>query len=377
MEKKKISALKRRRRLIFLLTILGLVFISCWFIFRKKDYTIEYELDNYHITEAFNKEKDYYSFIIKKGEKEYHTILPNSNFISKKLIYKIEELETTEETCVKLYSNKLRFTPLCRKENEQVSYHLVSSEMKQKLGEVFEKIPTTEEDTYKQIKIYNLLYQDYYIWNYRGFIHISDSKQEEINLFTKDIYDPKLVTQVKDYLFIPDYNRDHYFEKVTLINRKTGKQETWNLKNPIYFDSIILGVHEDSIYLVDKHEKIEWSLTPESKEQKKVGSESKIGLTFDGEWKEVSLTKLMNQDNTFSGLYPITYEINNGLYAKMNNASILLSKENVSKLVLQVSDGVFYLDKDTLMKYTDKYGCIKIMNYFEWNFNSNHVIYIF
>jgi len=93
MEKKKISALKRRRRLIFLLTILGLVFISCWFIFRKKDYTIEYELDNYHITEAFNKEKDYYSFIIKKGEKEYHTILPNSNFISKKLIYKIEELE--------------------------------------------------------------------------------------------------------------------------------------------------------------------------------------------------------------------------------------------------------------------------------------------
>ncbi len=85
----------------------------------------------------------------------------------------------------------------------------------------------------------------------------------------------------------------------------------------------------------------------------------------------------MNQDKTFSGLYPITYEINNGLYAKMNNASILLSKENVSKLVLQVSDGVFYLDKDTLMKYTDKYGCIKIMNYFEWNFNSNHVIYIF
>jgi len=375
MEAKK-SNRKKRRRLIALLSIFVLCIFIFWVMFRKKDYTLEYKLEDYQIKETFNKEKDYYTFEIKQGEQVFYTVVPNSHFISKKLIYKIETLETEEETCIKIHSNKLRFSPLCQQENTQLSYHLVSEEMKNLLKENNKEIPVTKE-TYNQIEINSLLYNDYYIWNYRGFYHIKEGTTETINLFEKDIYEPKLLAKVGDYLFIPDYNANYYFEKVTLLNRKTGRQETWNLKEPIYFESVVLGEKDGFLYIVDKHEKVEWKINPKKKTMEKIGTESKGGTTYQNEFIDISMTKLINQDNTFTGIFPVEYKIENGLWAIGNNTKILLRKESPNKIVATLEDGVFYLEKDTLYTYQEEFGEVKIMNYFEWNFNSNNVIFIF
>ena len=87
---------------------------------------MEYIKDDYHITENYEKEKDYYHFKIVKDDLSYTISLANQNFISKKLIKHIETFTVEDETCIKVTSNKLRFYPLCLKNNEQISYHLVS-----------------------------------------------------------------------------------------------------------------------------------------------------------------------------------------------------------------------------------------------------------
>lgn len=370
------SNIKKRRRLIAIVCIfLILIFIS-WLIFRKKDYTIEYEKNDYKIKETYNKEKDYYSFLISKGEKTYYTILPNSHFLSKKLIYEITTLETEEENCIKIFSNKLRFSPLCQKENTQISYHLVSEEMKEKLQEKEKEIPL-QKDVYNQIEINTLLYNDYYIWNYRGFYHLKNDTKETISLFEKDIYEPKLLAKVEDYLFIPDYNSEYFFEKVTLLNRKTGKQEIWKLKEPIYFDSIILGELDGFLYLVDKHEKVEWKINPKKKTMEKIGNEKDGGTTYQNKWIDVSMTKLLNNDYTFKGIYPMEYKIENGLKAKIENQEILLKEQSPTKIITTLEKGVFYLQDDILYTYQEEYGEVQIMKFFEWNFNSTNVIFIF
>jgi len=374
---KKSSEIKRRRRLCFLLIVICLVLVILWLIFRKKDYEITYEIDHYQITESYVKEEDYYNFSIVKNNIQYQTIIPNSNFLSKKLIYKIEEFQDESTSCIRIYSNKLRFYPLCILENQMISPHLTEEEMKKNLG--IEKIPTSSLlEEYQKLKIYNFLHHDYYVWNYRGFYHITENKKEEMNLFQKDIYSPKLIAQVGDNLWVPDYNENFFFTKAIVINRLTGKQEIWNLSTPIYFDSVILGSYEDSIYIVDKHEKIEWKITPKEKKQEIVGSESKEGITYQGKWENVSLRKLMNQDYTFQKLKPIWYEnATDGLYKIFLETKVKIRKNPISKIVYRNEDGVFYLVEDTLYKYTEEYGEVKIMSFFEWNFNSDNVIFIF
>lgn len=367
--------IKKRRHHVMLVLLLIIWIILMFLIFRKKDYTIKYEKDGYQIEETYNKDQEYYSFIIKKENEEYQTIIENK-FMKKKIITKIDTYEEELETCIKISSNKIRFIPLCKNKEEQISHHLVNDKMKEHLKEYY-KIANEQEETYNNLTIYNHLFQDYYIWNYQGFNHINKETKENIKLFEKDIYEPKLLTKVEEYLFIPDYNENYFFKKVTLLNTKTKKQETWELENPIYFDSTILGVQDSSIYLVDKHEKIEWKITPKKKKIEKIGTESKGGKTWNETWVDVSMNKLINQENTFKKTKIIEYKIENGVYQTFLQHQIKIKEKKPDKLIESKENMVFYLDKDVLYVYENDYGEVKLLKNFEWNFNSSNVIFIF
>ena len=58
--------IKKRRHHVMLVLLLIIWIILMFLIFRKKDYTIKYEKDGYQIEETYNKDQEYYSFIIKK-----------------------------------------------------------------------------------------------------------------------------------------------------------------------------------------------------------------------------------------------------------------------------------------------------------------------
>ncbi len=374
MTKKEIQKIKRIRRLVALLIIIVLLVFLLWFFFRKKDFSIEYQINDFLIEETYHKNENTYLFTIKNENQEYHTLLTNVNFFSKKVISKIEKLETEGQTCLRITSSKTKMNPLCMKNNEQVSLYLTSDKMKENFT-----IPTEEsnEDAYHQINIFSYQHHNYYIWNYRGFYHLNESNKEEMNLFSKDIYDAKLITKTSDYLWVPNYNEEFYFKSCYIINQKTGKQEVWNLKEPIYFDSVVLGVYEDEIYLVDKHEKIEWKLNPKKKTMEKIGSESKGGVTYNKGFIDVSMTKLMNQENSFKEIFPMDYEMNNGIYETFYEYKIKIRQANPTKIIQKNEEEVFYLVDNTLYSFNDTFGEIKLLDYFEWHFNNENVIFIF
>lgn len=334
---------------------------------------MEYIKDDYHITENFEKEKDYYHFKIVKDDLSYTISLANQNFISKKLIKHIETFTAEDETCIKVTSNKLRFYPLCLKNNEQISYHLVSEEMKKNFTySQKEQI----NDTYQNITIKDYNYQDYYIWNYHGFYHLSNEKKENITLFAKDIYEPKLLYQVDNFLFIPNYDNNYYFTSAYILNMKDGTYEEWSLKEKIYFDSVILGAHDKEIYLVDKHEKKEWTINPSKKKIKLIAESNEKGLTYQKGFQKVMMTKLTTQNYYFTGLNVFEYQIDNGLYKSNLFGKEKILMESPKVIVGQKDDTVYYLKDDKLYMNNPFYGEVLLMSYFEWNFNYQNVIFI-
>lgn len=372
-----IKKIKKRRRFFAFCFFLFICFLICFFAFQKKDYFITYQIQDFQVEERYYKEKNYYDFLISKNDQVYFTVQLNRYFSSKKIIYDIQEFTTDTETCIQLSSNKIRFLPLCRKNNEQISVHLVSEEMLEKLNYQVPSFGETVSIDAYNIHVSNYLYHDFYIWNYHGFYHLSNNGTEEISLFQKDIYSPSLITQVDRFLFIPDYDANYYFEKVYLLDMATGNIETWKLSEQIYFDSIVLGIYEDDLYLVDKHEKKEWKINVSSKKLEQVGSESQGGVTYQNEFVNVTMNRLLYQDSSFQGVFPITYLVENGLYYIYNDLKIKLLEEPPSHLITYNEDWIYYLKDDSLYAYSLEYGEILLMKYFEWNFNYSNVIFLY
>ena len=371
------AKIKQRRRLALLLIIILIIALVLFFLFRRKDYTVTYSVNDYEITESYHKEEDYYSFIIKKGETERFAIVYNQHFSSKKNIEQITEYQTETESCITISSNKVRIEPLCTKEETQISYHLVSDEMKEKLGVTSETKEDTILTTYNNINVYHYRNHNYYIWNYRGFYHINENTTENIQLFDKDIYNPTLITQVNDILVIPDYNADYYFDKVILLDMNTGRTTTWTLETSIYFDSAVLGVYQGELYIIDKHEKTEWQLNIAKQKQERVGTEQKGGKIYDHEWTNVTMNRLLYQENTFKGTTILEYNIKeDGLYAIFDNHQMKIRESAPSKILSNTDNTVYYLVNDNVYSYNKEEGEKLLLNYFEWNFNSENVIFI-
>ncbi len=373
MDTKELKIIKQKRRFYLLCFVLILLFIGAFNLFKTKSYTKNYNINDVGVEESYDKLKKSYFFKFNYEDKSLGWAIVKNYSWKKKLIKKIDVFKTDKETCLIIDSDNLSFYPLCYDDEGQFSYLLASDEMKAN----FSKIGNREEMEpikYNDITIYDYYYHDFYIWNYRGFDHLSLEKNEKINLFNEDVYDPKLIIQTKDYLLVPNYEANYYFSKVYLINSRNGKVINWDFKKQIYFDSKLLGVFDNVIYLLDNKEKIEWKINLEKRKIEKIGTQNKQGLFYDNGWVRMSLNKIL-ENNEFKGVNTIDYVSDQKLKALILDQEITLVNEDV-KIVATQNNKVFYLIKDNLYEYNFDIGQVKLLNKFEWNFN-NQNIFIF
>ena len=157
---------------------------------------------------------------------------------------------------------------------------------------------------------------------------------------------------------------------------KDGSYEEWQLKEKIYFDSVILGVYDKELYLVDKHEKKEWTINPSKKKIKLIAESNEKGLTYQNGFQKVMMTKLTTQDYYFTGFNVFEYQIDNGLYKSNLFGKEKILNESPKVIVGQKDDTVYYLKEDKLYMNSPFYGEVLLMSYFEWNFNYQNVIFI-
>ena len=182
--------------LVILVFVVLIVFLMS--IFKNKSYSIEYNIDDFKINENYDNNEKLYYYEIKYKDNLYNFVQESKYIKDKKLINKVENYEDEEYICIKIKSEYFEYVPLCSKENENIDYHLVSDNLKEKL-----KI---EEKEAKEEKVENYtIYSESHVlvWSYKGFNSIRGNKIKFIKLFNRDIYNLPLATKVNNYLVIP------------------------------------------------------------------------------------------------------------------------------------------------------------------------------
>lgn len=367
--------LKKKRLLQIVLVITILIIILIFNLVKRKNYEVEYTIDGYNVVENFNQKL--YTFRISNEDNSF-SFLENIKYVKKhRLINNIEEIKLDNEYCLIIKSDYFTYNPLCVVDNEEVDYHLVSNEMQEKLD--FKDREDEEEKTYNNIQINNLLDYKYLVWNYKGFDLISKNDTKTINLFSSDTYDIPLSKMVNNYLLIADYDSKYNFNKFYIINVLKGTKEEFKIKDEISFDSYILGSYKESIYLVDKKNKIEYEIVPHKKKIRKVGTENKQGVIYTKNGLEkISLTKLVSKEYSFYDDNLYDYKIiDDKLVQELNKDTMLVSNKKVKDIIDIKDDNVLYLVDDTLYFYNTLYGEVKVMTNFEWNFNYKNNIYFY
>ncbi len=108
-------------------------------------------------------------------------------------------------------------------------------------------------------------------------------------------------------------------------------------------------------------------------------SNNQATIYEEGQISKVSLTKLINKEQTFTYKENYKYQlINNQLYLSYLDSSnkIKVSNQKIDTIISTYEENVYYLIDDTLYKYNLKYGEVKLIQYSDWEFNYKNLIFI-
>ena len=336
-----------------------------------RNYEKEYEIKKVKITEIYNKEKEFYYFNFNYQGKDFEYSVKTGYITKRNLISNIKIIEEDENLCLVPQSEYIDTYPLCvNSSGEYISYDLVDLDF-----DDYKKKHELTEATFKDININYLNEKNFLIWNYKGFIFINKDQKKEINILNKDCYNLDLVAQVNNYLLVPDYDSNHTFNKIYVIDFKKGNVREWELDTEIYFDSYIVGTNKKSVYLFDYKNEIEYELRPDKLKMRKV----RFKALINDEWQNISLGDF-NKKVVFSEKEVFNFEVvNNQLYLRYleGDTKILLSQQEVKEIVYNDNDTVYYLVDDKLYMYNNYHGEVLLIEYFEWNFNYNNMIYVY
>lgn len=374
-KRKKIKLKRSVKIFICLLLLLICLIFLINTLFISHSYSLEYNIDDYDISENYDKKEEIYYYEIKNNNHIYNFITSTKYQKEKKLITNITKYEQDDYTCLVIESNIFEVNPLCSKGDENIDYRLVPEDLELPISNTIEPYETNYENYYLYNTDNNIL-----VWQYKGFIYFNKDKIKTFDLFTKDIYDINLAVKINNYLVIPDYEQNYNFNKLYIINLSNQKIEEWEIDYDISFDSYILGTNNKSIYLVDKKNKIEYEIVPHKKKMRIVASNNKKGIIYnEGKEESISLNSLIssNQSFTYKNNYQYTLQ-DNTLYLSYLDTDIKtkISDQKISSIVSINEDNIYYLVEDTLYKYNLYYGEVKLIEYDDWEFNYNNLIFL-
>ncbi len=332
-------------------------------------YETTYNIKDFKIEEKYLKEKDSYEFLIKKGNIVYPYIILNNYLRERNLINDIKVYTDKDEVCILPESDALSFYPLCSLNEEVYSANLSNI----KTAFQYKKL-SKDNRKYKDITINTIADFSFLLFNYKGFYLINQDKTNNINLFKQDVYKMDLIYQKDNYLLIPDYNQEFYFNKFYLINMLNGKIKEVDSESDISFDSVFLGDYKNKVYLLDQKEEQEYSIDLKKLKIKNIDFQ----ILENNKFIKKSYKEIVRDHLNFLPQNIFDYRLeNNTLYLVIEGTKVKISNKKVDKIVEIIDDTVFYLEGDKLYLYAKDYGEILLLSNFEWNFNNNNMIFIY
>lgn len=379
---------KKKKKILLtmvLVFIIILAMILTFFLTREKNYSIEYTVDNFKITESYDRELKRYHFKMEKDDESYETISTHKYVGKKNLIERIDVFEEEEEKehCIYPHSAKLELYPQCSKDDQKIDIALLESDN----SDFYERPKVKrQQSTYKNISLNATNGLKFLIWAHKGYISLSGEKAKGDTygdsgptFLQNESYYNKLSYQLDEYVLTPNYDQEYSFDTLFIFNFKKGSLTEWKLDFEISYNSYYLGDYEGKIYLFDRKNEVEYALNPKKKKMEIV-TKDKMGKVYLEDWKDVSVTKLSSKEYTFEKKENYIYKIQDDklvLQYYGSKEKIVVSKQPISSIVAQRGEKVYYLVKDKLYEYSPKYGEVLLLTYSEWAFNSLNAIYIY
>jgi len=353
--------------ILFLIILCSLLGLFLYLKFKNHSYDITYTVDRFKVSEKYNANKGTYTFLIKNSKDVYPIEIYNKYLNKREIIDNIKLYEEGNNNCIKIKSKYIELVPVCNKEDKIVKYNLSNFDIY--------KTKKIKKDKIEHEKL-NVNYLDdnkYLLYNYKGFYYIAGNKIENIKLTDRDIYQVKLIYQLDEYIIIPDYSKDHYFNKLNIINLKNGNIKEIKDLN-ISFDSIFLGDYKNKVYLLDKKEEKQYEINI----KKNIIKETDFVTLKDNKLHKVSFNKIVKNNLVFDNKEEVDYKIvDNKLYQIIGDYKVLITDKKVDKIIKQIDNTIYYLVSDNLYMYNDLYGEVLNITNHEWNFNNTNMIYLY
>lgn len=368
----KTITIKKLKRFIFIVLILIIIYLIIYLTPRNYEY--KYNINGFNVIEKYLKKDREYLFTIKKDNKVFKTISTVKYSPDRKLVNDIKEYKQDNTNCIIIESQKIDNNKICLSNNELVASSLTNI--------IPEKYLTKNKENYKKYKNIKINLDDktYLIWNYNSFIKISETEKKELKIFDSDIYNLEIMAKTDKYLIIANYDQKYNYNKLIRINLKNDKIDSIDLKNDISFESRILGIYKNKIYLLDEKNKKEYEINVKNKKTNIV-SKNDFGIIYkNNKLEKIKIIKIINDNLKFTDDNYYDYIIeNDNLYLKMKNieSKTRVSDLKIKNIVYKNNSEVYYIADDKLYKYDFIYGNQEVFTNFEFNFNYENMVVIY
>lgn len=380
----------------------------------NKDYIIVNEY-TFNINEIYtaNKKNEIDNYLIKVlvDNKEF-LFQAYHNFGKKqKIVTNVHYYKDENYACVypEFEGNVQLFDLTCISGDYYINYTSIDSKPK-KMVEFVENITSykkynnepgdAQKYSFSTIYVDNIIKEHYIaLSNYRGIDLIKEGKVRTISVFEKDIYKRPLSEFVGKKYMTADYSKTLYFENFNVIDLVTGEVQVLKNNKKINFNSYIMGTVKDSVYLIDKTNKIQYEIDLADLKVTVIG-DSETGIRFynNGNWEKYDITKAIKEEKKFiynektdnikiykngnklSG-YKYYFKVDNGrceVYRSNiqddTKKTYLFSMSDCNNQVVYLNDYIYYVDNTKLNYYSDKTGVKTLLVNNELKYNSNILI---
>lgn len=358
--------------------LLGLLIFSMVLKYFVSEYTIQYKIDGHNVKEKY--EDGYLYFEI---DSKYNYVIEGKRRSNKGLVTNITQVGNANELCIYPKMKKIDTYPLCFKDDKNIAYYLIEDKEIKKFIDSLE-IQNEVLNSKESFKFFNNLEKEEYmaVYKYDGFYILNGSKIKSVNLFNKDRYDNSLCEQIDHYLVLPVESEFNY-NSVIVLDILTGK--TFNIESDyeISFDSKILGHLDNSVYILDNKNSIEYEVNIKKKEITIIGNkEDGYKVYKNGRLKTGMLGELKSSSkwSTYDDKSIYTYEVNEDSitsYIEFNDKINNIIYNSNSVILSQYRDNIYILDNHSIYKINPLTGPKKLLIYEELNYNKENTIYIY
>ena len=397
--------MKRIFGLLFIMFAMYLL-IQLGYNYLSKGYEKRYTVNGHEVYERYiartKGEKDSY-YIEVKDENDVFILNTYKNFNKLKEIVKdVNIIKGSSYKCayIELKISNFKSNMTCVKDGIYYNYQDIKGKdnsldtQVKELNYNLENFVDTAEEVNRTKGIYvskdNLVNKQFIgITSYRGVYLVNNYTDVkflyETDLFEKDKVNQKIGAYIGHYYLVADYDQEYAFDKFYLIDITFGKKSEIKYHNKISFDSYVMGVIGNKVYILDCDNKKQYEIDIDSRSVIEVGNEN-IGIKYykNGEWEKLNYITALNNKPKFiinsieeegyvkvdliggkkTG-YKYYYKKNGNrydVYRSMQNSDIKLhifSTTNTDNVVYY-GDYVYFQDGEYIKCYQDNIGVKKI-----------------